>query len=342
MNQKDFKMSSNLTTLSICIPTFNRLVYLKEMLEILLPQAEALGVEICISDNSSTDGTSQYLTEVSQCHECIKFRVNETNVGIDLNIIRAMQMAEGKYILPIGDDEVLPDESLVSIIETIEHYPNLDVLFLDGWYTNAELIKTRKLLPDSLNGQFFSDPIEVLDNLSEHRALGCFVIDKDCLSSDWYKKYLGTYHAYCSIIWDYLIFKYKKSGQCSVVCSSTPIVLLRIIEKSWKHEHLKIMLHDVPASISNFPDEYSETKSKIIKNYCKDKSKIGHLIGYRANYGLNKNMIEKYMKHFSKFQIAKAKLVAMLHETFAKSILEPNNRFILLLFSPIAKTLNRW
>ena len=103
------------------------------------------------------------------------------------------------------------------------------------------------------------------------------------------------------------------------------------------------MLHDVPASMSNFPDEYSEIKSKIIKNYCKDKSKIGHLIGYRANYGLNKNMIEKYMKHFSKFQIAKAKLVAMLHETFAKSILEPPiSKHILLLFSPIAKTLNRW
>ena len=149
--------------LSICIPTYNRLKYLKEMLDILLPQAEVLGVEVCISDNCSTDGTKEFLLNISQSYKSIKFNVNSTNIGMDLNIIRAMQMAEGKYILPIGDDEVLPNGSIVTIIETIDDYSDLDVLFLDGWHTNAELVKTKELLPDSLKGQFFSDPIKVLD-----------------------------------------------------------------------------------------------------------------------------------------------------------------------------------
>ena len=313
--------------LSICIPTYNRLKYLKEMLDILLPQAEVLGVEVCISDNCSTDGTKEFLLNISQSYKSIKFNVNSTNIGMDLNIIRAMQMAEGKYILPIGDDEVLPNGSIVTIIETIDDYSDLDVLFLNGWHTNADLVKIKELLPDSLKGQFFSDPIKVLDYLYKHQALGSFVINKDCLLSDWYKNYLGTYHAYCGIIWDYLIFKHKKDGQCSVVCSSVPVVLLRVIEKTWNTEFLKIMLHDVPTFMNNLPDEYLEIKDKILRKYCNEKSKIVFLLSYKINYGLSKNDVDKYMNHFSRFEITKAKLVAKLPPMTARFILKLINIF---------------
>jgi hypothetical protein len=128
-----------------------------------------------------------------------------------------------------------------------------------------------------------------------------------------------------------LIFKHKKDGQCSVVCLSVPVVLLRIIEKTWKTEFLKIMLHDVPTFISILPNEYTEIKNKIIKKYCNERSKLFFLVGYRSKYGLSNSMIEKYMKHFSEFQIVKARLVCLLPIWLA-TLIQDTKQFIKSLF----------
>ena len=314
-------MVSNSVILSVCIPTFNRLHYLKEMLEILLPQAETLKVEVCVSDNASTDNTHIFLSDIAKTYNCIKFSVNTTNIGIDLNIINAMQMANGQYLLPIGDDEVLPNGSLNKILQTINVYPNLDVLFLDGYRTNAQLLKTQELLPSNLKGHFFSDPIDALDNLYKFQALGCFVVSRDCLALDWYKKYIGTYHAFCGIIWDFLIFKYQKNKCCSVVCMDELVVLLRVVEKTWKPEFIKIMLHDVPEFISRLPNEYGEVKEKIIKNYCAEKSNLFFLLGYKINHDFDYTMVKKYMKHFSGYQVVRARFVSSMPTVLARFIL---------------------
>ena len=52
--------------LSICIPTYNRKVFLKENIDAILSQVtpgfEDL-IELCISDNASDDGTLELLKE---------------------------------------------------------------------------------------------------------------------------------------------------------------------------------------------------------------------------------------------------------------------------------------
>ena len=82
------------------------------------------------------------------------------------------------------------------------------------------------------------------------------------------------------------------------------------------------MLHDVPTFMNNLPDEYLEIKDKILRKYCNEKSKIVFLLSYRINYGLSKSDVEKYMNHFSGFEITKAKLVAKLPTMTARFILK--------------------
>jgi len=107
-------------TLSICIPTFNRLHYLKETLETLLPQAELNSVEICISDNHSNDGTAEFLREFAEVYPCLKYRINSKNIGLDKNMLAVISMGNGQYIYPIGDDDILPEGSLEEILLEIE------------------------------------------------------------------------------------------------------------------------------------------------------------------------------------------------------------------------------
>lgn len=68
--------------LSICIPTYNRLKYLKELLPGLIAQIDAAqegAVELVVSDNVSTDGTADYLKAIKR--DYFRFWTNESNVG---------------------------------------------------------------------------------------------------------------------------------------------------------------------------------------------------------------------------------------------------------------------
>src|SRR5512139_1428458 len=105
--------------LSICIPTFNRLHYLKESLETLLPQAEELGVEVCVSDNHSTDGTASYLGEMATKFSCLRFISQQVNISLDQNMGAALSMGQGAYLYPLGDDDVIPHKSLSLITQEL-------------------------------------------------------------------------------------------------------------------------------------------------------------------------------------------------------------------------------
>jgi len=100
----------NSILLSLCIPTYNRLPYLRELLpgvvaELARLNEAELNVELLISDNASTDGTEAYLRDVS-CRGLSVYR-NARNIGADRNFLACVERASGTYIWLFGDDEVL-------------------------------------------------------------------------------------------------------------------------------------------------------------------------------------------------------------------------------------------
>ena len=90
--------------LSICIPTYNRLPFLKELLPAILRQVDAGRdeVEVVVSDNASTDDTADYLR--SLLNPCLRWWTNETNIGGDRNFLKCVAEAKGEYVWLFGDD----------------------------------------------------------------------------------------------------------------------------------------------------------------------------------------------------------------------------------------------
>jgi|TARA_B110000483_G_scaffold236224_1_gene308973 glycosyltransferase involved in cell wall biosynthesis len=98
--------------LSICIPTFNRGVYLDKLLNsISQVNPNALNqIEVCISDNNSTDKTSKVIEKWSNILQ-INQSKNTSNIGALRNLIKVIKKANGDYLLILGDDdEVIPKE----------------------------------------------------------------------------------------------------------------------------------------------------------------------------------------------------------------------------------------
>lgn len=109
--------------LSICIPTYNRGQILKETLDNIVLQALEFRdkVEICISNNCSTDDTEEIVMKLKEKYpDLIKYGKNEQNIGFDGNIIKVVGMAEGQFAWTFGDYSFIVDGGLKDVINFIE------------------------------------------------------------------------------------------------------------------------------------------------------------------------------------------------------------------------------
>ena len=94
--------------LTIAIPTYNRAVYLRELLEILLPQlAGVADVELIVCNNAATDDTADVVAEMLPAGPQFRSIVNPENIGSDANFVRCFREARGKYLWLCGDDDIL-------------------------------------------------------------------------------------------------------------------------------------------------------------------------------------------------------------------------------------------
>lgn len=312
--------------LSICIPTFNRLHYLKEALSALMPQAQVHGVEICVSDNHSTDGTAQFLEELARGrHSMFRYVVQESNIGLDRNMIAAIGMGKGQYIYPIGDDDVLPSGSLTDVLHGIEK--GCDLLVLNGWHTTPSLNRTRIHLPEKIAGHSFTKPDAAFTSLWDKMPFGSFLGSRDCFETNYFGRFLGTSHAYTGAVWDALADISRKKGGCNVICMEKPTVLLRGGEKSWRRDAAKIMLHEIPLwfSLLREKDPYSKIVPPIMREYLKSQTRFLALLQFRAINQLANNDVAKLASACTPLQRKKMALVAKTPKKLARILVDTTN-----------------
>ncbi len=115
--------------LSICIPTYNRARFIEEALESLISQYEKSWdgkVEICVSDNASTDETgNKVLSSRSTSPLPIAYSKNERNQGFDRNLLKAVSLARGRYCWLLGDDDIIEPGGISQILGILEREKNL-------------------------------------------------------------------------------------------------------------------------------------------------------------------------------------------------------------------------
>jgi len=154
--------------LSVCIPTYNRAEYLKYNVDKLLTLIKGLGpnqVEICVSNNDSTDHTEalikNYITDNPDIR--IIYNKNETNLGPDWNYHHAMNMASGEYSILLGDDDYFADNALTRIFELINSDIEFDLLLFNKSLVSVDLklIKKTSYLREDIGSQVFdfSNPL---------------------------------------------------------------------------------------------------------------------------------------------------------------------------------------
>ncbi|MCI7476758.1 MAG: glycosyltransferase, partial [Selenomonadales bacterium] len=117
--------------LTVGIPTYNRLQYLKVSLEAVLKQAgNNSNVEILVSDNLSTDETAKYVKKLTKRYRNLRYHCHEENIGGDRNFLSIYLNAKGKFALALGDDDNLENHVIDNVLDILEKNSNISLLQL--------------------------------------------------------------------------------------------------------------------------------------------------------------------------------------------------------------------
>ena len=109
-----------ITLVSVVIPTRNRKEYLTEALESVRNQSYEK-IEVIIIDGNSSDGTRKYLGSLEDNIELI-FHDEPKGQSIARN--KGIKEANGEYIFFLDDDDVLYNETIEKMVNTMESTPD--------------------------------------------------------------------------------------------------------------------------------------------------------------------------------------------------------------------------
>ena len=115
-------MTNTECLLSITIPTFNRANYLKLNLDNIvaeLADVDSRFVEILVSDNASSDHTQEVAESFIDRIPNYRYVRNAENIGSDKNIAQCYSLAKGKYVIALGDDDLLINGAIQWLINEL-------------------------------------------------------------------------------------------------------------------------------------------------------------------------------------------------------------------------------
>ena len=125
---------------SICIPHHNRTGLLIDALRVLEAQSFK-SVEVCISDDCSTDGKqAELLAFLTASDLAWCYRTTATNLRYDANTRHAISMATGRFVILFGNDDCLTHvDTLKNLHAMLTAEPDAGVLIgnFEDWRTGA-------------------------------------------------------------------------------------------------------------------------------------------------------------------------------------------------------------
>jgi len=115
-------------TISVCVPTYRRPTMLRMLILSFLNQ-DFRDSELCIVDDNSGDDTRAIVSYFQARDSRIKYFCNKSNIGFCKNLLKSIMMSTGKYIVMLGDDDLLlRRDALRRYVEVFEKFP--DVYFV--------------------------------------------------------------------------------------------------------------------------------------------------------------------------------------------------------------------
>lgn len=120
------------TTISICVPTYNRPELIVACLDSCLAQTYG-NIEILIGDDSSDSRTQQLVATRYKSDPRIHYTTNQPALGQARNVASLFERASGDRIVLIHDDDLLAIDAVEKLAALWTLHPQLDAAFGDQY-----------------------------------------------------------------------------------------------------------------------------------------------------------------------------------------------------------------
>jgi glycosyltransferase involved in cell wall biosynthesis len=123
--------------IQVYIPVYNDIAFLPDAIASVLAQRD-VDVEIVVSDNASTDGTSEWLAKLAATEPRLVVHRNGQNVGMMANLNRFRDLITSEfYMLLCSDDRLGSPDALSSALRVMREAPDVvsvyaDMVYIDG------------------------------------------------------------------------------------------------------------------------------------------------------------------------------------------------------------------
>ena len=218
--------------LSICIPTYNRADRLKQLLDNIIPQILEYEeeVEVCISNNGSTDNTREIVKKFKEKHPgLIKYNENEINLGFDRNVLKVVNMPKGEFVWTFADDDLIVKNGFKEVIGFIKEKKDKEmggmVIKFSSYTTDRETGKEIKYTtsvvgnkPETYGGL---SCLEMLQDDNSYNGLSEIIFNNELLKKilmekqDLVRKGIGTHHLHTWLF--FLLFLLNREAKFYVL-----------------------------------------------------------------------------------------------------------------------------
>jgi len=111
--------------ISIVIPVYNEVHFIKRTLESVVGQAD----EIVIGDNASTDGTSDICADFASRYPEINYTRHKENRGGGFNWKFVIENSHGEYLMHVGGHDMISRGYTGSLLDIMEKNPDATMVF---------------------------------------------------------------------------------------------------------------------------------------------------------------------------------------------------------------------
>lgn len=271
--------------LSICIATYNRVEFIGETLDSIIPQLTD-EVEIVVVDGASTDATRTVMERyAADCPRLRYVRLPEKG-GVDQDFCKTVEYALGEYCWLFSDDDLFKPGAVRRVLDELRNGRCLVIV-------NAEVMDhdfSTLLQPSMFDNR--EDEIYGADELEELfrrivpgiSFIGCVVIRRETWLERNHACYFGTEFIHVGVI-----FQEPLPGSACVI--SQPYISIRYGNAQWTSRSFEVFMVKWPHIIWSLDRISAQAKRKRVKP--EPWRRLKTLRFYRAVGSYSRDMYEK-------------------------------------------------
>lgn len=245
-------MENRTSLLTICIPTYNRGQLLEQSIQKMIPVCKEHNIQICISDNASTDDTNVIMAGYLEAYPFIHYYRQKENIGSDDNFEFVLKMAQTKYRWLMSDTTFVTD-----IKDLIDDLIAKD---FDGFVVNGDP-KRAQHLPKVK--KFYHESISLMDEVGWHMTwISCMIYNEKLIDSMNFKRYKNSSFNQTALMFETTANRYAELGfNPGIVVGNLPIRK----ESGWLYHEFDVIYRQFYLMIMSLPLYYPyEIKKKCI------------------------------------------------------------------------------